>query len=155
MEPIDKRIIDFIHEHHVLTLATCASYEPYCANMFYAYLDKENVFIFTSDNNTRHVADVLQNSTVAGSIVLETETVGLIRGLQFQGKMHRPEGDLKKKAKHAYLRRFPYAVLATTPLWVIRPTFLKFTDNRLGFGKKIVHRLASSGCTDVNTEFTG
>jgi len=138
MEHIDKRIIDFIHEHHVLTLATCTNNEPYCSNMFYTYLDDENVFVFTSEEKTRHINDALQNATVAGSVVLETETVGLIRGLQLQGTLCKPDVELKKKARRTYLRRFPYAILKNTPLWIIRPTFFKFTDNRLGFGKKIV-----------------
>jgi len=138
MQIIDKRIINFIHKHHVLTLATCVNKEPYCANMFYVYLDSENVFVFTSEEKTRHISDALQNSTVAGSVVFETKTVGLIRGLQFQGKMFKPEEELLRAAKRAYLLRFPFAILNNTPLWVIRPTFLKFTDNRLGFGKKII-----------------
>jgi len=138
MQIIDKRIINFIHKHHVLTLATCVNEEPYCANMFYEYLDSENVFVFTSEEKTRHISDALQNSTIGGSVVFETKTVGLIRGLQFQGKMFKPEDELLHTAKRAYLRRFPFAILNNTPLWVIRPTFLKFTDNRLGFGKKII-----------------
>jgi uncharacterized protein YhbP (UPF0306 family) len=122
----------------VLTLATCAGNEPYCANLFYVYVEEENVFVFTSSATTRHIGDALQNAAVAGSVVLETETVGLIRGLQFQGTLFRPDAALKRKAKQAYFRRFPYAVLRGAPLWVLRPTFLKFTDNRLGFGKKII-----------------
>jgi uncharacterized protein YhbP (UPF0306 family) len=137
MQSIDKRIIDFIDEHHVLTLATCAAHEPYCANMFYVYIEDENVFVLASDSSTRHIADVVENSAVAASIVLETETIGSIRGLQLQGVLQRPADSLKRKARRAYLRRFPYAVLRGAPLWVVRPTFLKFTDNRLGFGKKI------------------
>jgi len=138
MQNIDKRILRFIHKHHVLTLATSVNQEPYCANMFYAYLESENVFVFTSEEKTRHIHDVLQNNKIAGSIVYETKIVGLIRGLQFQGTMFEPDKKLLQAAKRAYLFRFPYAVLSNSPLWVIRPTFLKYTDNRLGFGKKII-----------------
>ncbi len=42
------------------------------------------------------------------------------------------------KARWAYLKRFPLAVLMDTHLWVVKLTFIKMTDNRLGFGKKIV-----------------
>jgi uncharacterized protein YhbP (UPF0306 family) len=138
MQPIDPRMIDFIHSHHVLTLATCAGSEPYCSHQFYVYLDDEQVFVFMSAENTRHIEHGLKNATVAGAIALETETVGLIRGLQLQGTLSRPEGDLQRTAQRAYLRRFPYALLRSAPLWTLHPTWLKFTDNRLGFGKKII-----------------
>ena len=138
MTAIDRRIIDFIHERHVLTLATCIAHQPYCASLFYAYLEEENVFVFTSDAATRHLSEALQNPAVAGAIALETKTVGLIRGLQFQGALFRPGKELTRLARRAYLRRFPFAILRGAPLWTLRPTFLKYTDNRLGFGKKII-----------------
>lgn len=138
MNELDKRIVDFIQEHHVLTLATCFEEEPYCSNMFYIYMKEENCFVFTSDRDTRHISDISHNLFVAGSIVLETEMVGRIQGLQFQGMIFEVSEELKKKAKKAYLKRFPYAVLSTTPLWAIEMTFAKFTNNKLGFGKKLI-----------------
>ncbi|MDR1680834.1 MAG: pyridoxamine 5'-phosphate oxidase family protein [Prevotellaceae bacterium] len=141
---IDKRIIAFIHEHHVLTLATCVNGIPYCAHLFYVYLDAENVFVVTSSASTRHIGEALHSHTVAGAVALETATVGLIRGLQWQGALLLPDKDLKRKARRAYLRRFPFAVLKGSPLWALRPTFFKYTDNRLGFGKKIIITLPSN-----------
>ena len=48
------------------------------------------------------------------------------------------EGDLRKKAKKAYLKSFPYAALMKTTLWILNPRFIKMTHNRLGFGKKLI-----------------
>ena len=134
----EKRIVDFIHEHHVLTLATSIDNNAWCSNCFYAYLEEENCFVFTSDDNTKHVQDVLNNSKVAGSVVLETKTVCKIRGIQFTGIMERPLKELKSKAKMAYLKRFPYAALMKTSLWILKVDYIKMTDNRLGFGKKLI-----------------
>jgi uncharacterized protein YhbP (UPF0306 family) len=106
--------------------------------MFYTLLEREFCLVFTSGKDTRHIMEVSQNPCVAGSIVLETETIGKIQGLQFCGKMTETSGKLKTKATIAYLKRFPYAALSGTPLWVIEITYTKFTDNRLGFGKKLV-----------------
>jgi uncharacterized protein YhbP (UPF0306 family) len=106
--------------------------------MFYALLEKEFCLVFSSDKDTRHIVEVAQNPYVAGSIVLETETIGKIQGLQFCGKMTETSGRLKTVALTAYLKRFPFAVLSGTPVWVIEITYTKFTDNRLGFGKKLV-----------------
>jgi uncharacterized protein YhbP (UPF0306 family) len=134
----DTAVIEFIKNHHVLTLATCVNSTPYCSNMFYALLEKEFCLVFTSDKNTRHISEVSQNPVVAGSIVLETEIIGKIQGLQFCGTMIEASGKLKTKAITTYLKRFPYAALAGTPIWIVEITYTKFTDNRLGFGKKLV-----------------
>lgn len=138
MKNPEKRIVDFINDHHVLTLATSIENNPWCANCFYIYLEEENCFVFTSDNTTKHVQDVLENANVAGSVVLETNIVGKIQGIQFRGTMEKSEGDLNSKAKKAYLKRFPYAVLMKTSLWILHLNHIKMTDNRLGFGKKLI-----------------
>ena len=134
----EKRIVEFIHQHHVLTLATSVDNIPWCANCFYIYLEEENCFVFTSDDKTKHVQDVLINTMVAGSVVLETNTVGKIQGIQFRGTMEIPRNTLASTAKKAYLKRFPFAVLMKTSLWVLSPSHIKMTDNRLGFGKKLI-----------------
>lgn len=134
----EKRIVDFIHEHHVLTLATSNNNEAWVANCFYTYLEDENCFVFTSDDQTKHVQDVLENNEVAGSVVLETKTVGKIRGIQFKGIMEKPGKAIESKVKKAYLKKFPYAVLMKTSLWIVKLQYVKMTDNRLGFGKKLI-----------------
>lgn len=134
----EKRIVDFINEHHVLTLATCVENQPWCANCFYVYLEDENCFVFTSDDETRHVKEVVMNTKVAASVVLETNVVGKIQGIQLTGSMLRPEDNLDSKVKMAYLKKFPFAALMKTSLWVLKPDFIKMTDNRLGFGKKLI-----------------
>ncbi|NPA44296.1 MAG: hypothetical protein GXO49_02060 [Chlorobi bacterium] len=138
MNIIPKKIIDFISEHHVLTLATSVNNIPYCANCFYTYLKDENMFVFTSDNETKHVQDALQNNIVAGSVVLETSVVGKIQGIQFQGKMFLPKNNLKVIANKQYMKKYPFAKLMKTQLWCLELSFIKLTDNRLGFGKKLI-----------------
>ena len=135
---IDSRIIRFFRKHHVLTIATTVENEPWCANCFYVYLEKENSLIFTSGPDTRHGQEFLMNHLVAGSVVLETMIIGKIRGIQFQGIISEPEGDLHSDSKTAYLKRFPIAVLMDTRLWIVKLTYIKMTDNKLGFGKKLI-----------------
>ena len=135
---IDSRFIKFLRKHHVLTIATTAENEPWCANCFYVYLEEENALVFTTDADTRHGEEFLKNPLVAGSVVLETIVIGKIQGIQFQGLVSEPEGDMLSKAKWAYLKRFPPAVLMDTNLWMVKLTLIKLTDNRLGFGKKLI-----------------
>lgn len=135
---IDPRITRFLKKHHVLSIATSAGNEPWCASCFYVYMEEEVSLVFTSDLKTRHGQEFLKNEKVAGTIALETNIIGKIRGLQFQGIVSEPSGALADKAETAYLKRFPVAMLMETHLWLVKLTFLKYTDNRLGFGKKLV-----------------
>jgi uncharacterized protein YhbP (UPF0306 family) len=134
----EERIINFINEHHVLTLAVSNNNIPYCANCFYAFDSEKMQLIFTSDETTRHIKDIENNDIVGGSIVLETKTVGKIQGIQFNGYIKKLKDTEYKTANKLYLKRFPYAVLAKTTLWAVDLKFIKLTDNRLGFGKKII-----------------
>ncbi len=122
----------------MLSIATVSERGPWCASCFYAWDEENNTFVVTTDPETRHGAEFRSNPTVAGTIALETRRVGRIRGAQFTGTVSEPEGDDLKRARRIYLRRFPYAALADLHLWVIHLNHIKLTDNRLGFGKKII-----------------
>lgn len=135
---IDKRIIRFFRKHHVLTIATSLGNEPWCANCFYVYLPERNALVFTTDDKTRHGQEFRRNNLVAGSVVLETRIIGKIRGIQFQAIVSEPAGDILEEARKAYLKRFPVAMLMETHLWICDLIYIKMTDNRLGFGKKLI-----------------
>ena len=137
----EQHICDFIAEHHILTLAVARENIPWCATCFYVYIPKENRFIFTSDPDTRHIRDILEGNQfmAAGTIALETKMVGKIRGIQFTGLVNRPGEAALKIAKAAYLKRFPIArLMPSLHLWCLEPDYIKMTDNRLGFGKKLI-----------------
>ncbi len=141
---LDKIIIDFINEHHVLTLATSNENKPHACNCFYAFDIQDIVLICTSDTKTKHISDVLKNNFVAGSIVLETTKIGKIQGIQFYGYMFPAQNEKLEKYKKIYLKRFPFAVLKNSQLWYITLTYIKMTDNRLGFGKKLIWKKETS-----------
>jgi hypothetical protein len=138
IEELDSRIIRFIKKHHVMTLATSRDNKPYCSSCFYVFIEKENTFLVTSDMDTRHIKEVLDQPAISGAIALETTMVGKIQGVQFTGTMTLIEGEEFSKAKSLYLKRFPVASFAELVLWRLDPDYLKYTDNRLGFGKKMI-----------------
>jgi|TARA_B110001454_G_scaffold77471_1_gene75008 hypothetical protein len=135
---IDKRIIDFIKAHHLLTLATSKDNTPYCANCFYVYDEKKNWLIFSSDTKTRHAQDFIANPNVAGTIALETKEISKIQGVQLLGTILELREEELKIAKTKYLKAFPYAEKMKAQLWAMQLTFIKMTYNKLGFGKKLV-----------------
>jgi uncharacterized protein len=134
----EKRITEFIHKHHIFTLATSANNIPYTCTCFYVYLDELNLFVFTSDQGTRHVDEMLNQPLVAGAIALETSMIGKIQGIQFTGESKMLLGDLYSLANSAYLKKFPIANFKKLELWGITPAFIKMTHNRLGFGTKLI-----------------
>jgi uncharacterized protein len=135
--PLNKRIVKFIKSHHILTIATSVNNEPYCATCFYSYIEEDNLFIITSDYDTKHARDMLKQNRVSGAIALETKIIGKIRGIQFTGNVTDLSAKDNASARKSYLMRFPFAILKETTLWSIEPDYIKMTDNRLGFGKKI------------------
>jgi len=141
MPAIDERIIKFIKKHHVLTIATSGENIPWCASCFYVYLESDSLFVFTTEDTTRHGNEMLNNNNVAGAIALETSVLGKIQGIQFSGTVHKLKGESLKAAKIAYLKKFPVALpfIADMTLWAVKPDHIKMTDNRLGFGKKIFY----------------
>lgn len=133
-----KRIKALLRRHHVLSIATVSERGPWCASCFYAWDEVNNTLVITTETTTRHGSEFLTNPSVAGTIALETWRVGMIRGIQFTGTVSQPSGEELSRAKKIYLLRFPYAALTDLHLWVIALDHIKLTDNRLGFGKKIL-----------------
>lgn len=129
---MDKKIASFIKKHHLLSLATVGE-RLWCCSMFYAYDDAKAAFIVASDETTEHMGNVSQNVHVAGTVALETKTVGKIQGIQFAGVMQKGE----KQDAELYFEVFPYARIMNPTLWTIRLDEVKMTDNTLGFGKKL------------------
>ncbi|MDP3437228.1 MAG: hypothetical protein Q8S04_08290 [Bacteroidales bacterium] len=136
----DKRVIEFIEEHHLVTLTAGDGTDMWSWHAFYHFSPKEMLFVITSEDKTRHIQIFRRGASniVSGAIGLETETIGLIRGVQFRATMEQCEGPFLNNYRLSYLKRFPYAILKGGDLWLIKICELKFTDNRLGFGKKII-----------------
>ena len=130
-----EKIDSFLSAHHVMSLATTSHEDINSCNLFYAF-DKESVsFVVASSDDTTHIKNIAQNKKVAGTVVLETKTVGKIQGVQFRGEFSLLE---EKKLEDFYFKKFPYALAMSPKLWQIKISYFKMTDNRLGFGKKII-----------------
>lgn len=130
-----EKISSFLNEHHVLSLATSDRSELSVCSLFYAYSQNENSFVVASSDETQHIQHINKNSSVAGNILLETKTIGKIQGVQFRGEFSLLDNSELKKL---YFNSFPQALIMRPKLWQIKVNYLKMTDNRLGFGKKII-----------------
>nr|CAI78789.1 hypothetical protein [uncultured Campylobacterota bacterium] len=130
-----EKISSFINEHHVMSLASSNNLELSVCSLFYAYSSDELSFVVASSDNTTHIKNIKQNKNIAGNILLETKSVGKIQGLQFRGEFVLLEDENLRKL---YFQEFPYALAMQPKLWKIKVNYFKLTDNRFGFGNKLI-----------------
>ena len=130
-----ERVESFLDQHHVMSLATTDFKDLNVCSLFYAYSSEYNFFFVASSETTRNIQDIKQNQNISGNILLETKTVGKIQGVPFWGEFTLLQNDTLKKL---YFKTFPYALALLPTLWKIDISKFKMTDNKLGFGKKII-----------------
>ena len=118
-----------------MSLATSNNMELSVCSLFYAYCSNELSFVVASSDETMHIKNIKQNKIVAGNILLETKSVAKIQGLQFRGEFILLEDESSRKL---YFKEFPYALAMQPKLWKIKVNYFKLTDNRFGFGKKLI-----------------
>jgi len=135
-----SKIAHFINKHHVMSLATCSEGEISACSLFYAFDVKSVSFVVASAEDTTHIQHIQKNSAIAGNILLETKTVGKIQGVQFRGEFVTLEDE---NLGRLYFQAFPPALVMQPTLWQIKVNYFKMTDNRLGFGKKLIWQEAS------------
>lgn len=135
-----EKITAFIEKHHVMSLATSIENELSVCSLFYVYDESSRTFVVASSDTTTHIKHIQENKNIAGNILLETDKVGEIQGLQFRGEFLSLQ---EQRLKLHYFKKFPYALALNPTLWQIKVNTFKLTDNALGFGKKIIWPLPS------------
>lgn len=133
----DKAIENFIQSQTALSIATSTNDIPYCATCFYAYAEEKQALIFKSGKETQHIMAALQNKQVAGTILPDKLVTGSVKGIQFNGVFIDPEGEMLDEARKIYYKKYPFALAFPGELWMVELHSIKFTDNTLGFGKKL------------------
>ncbi|MEO3741117.1 hypothetical protein GA0061071_11578 [Kosakonia oryzendophytica] len=134
----------WLAKQHVVTWCVANRGELWCANAFYFYDPHAVAFYVLSEDQTRHGQMTGLKAQVAGTVNGQPKTVALIRGVQFAGEIRRLDEEESAAPRAQYNRRFPVARMLSAPMWEIRLNEVKFTDNTLGFGKKL-HWVRESG----------
>lgn len=127
----------WLAKQHVVGWCVASEGELWCANAFYVYDPQRVAFYLLSEESTRHGQMTGKQAPVAGTVNGQPKTVALIRGVQFKGEIRLLEGEEADEKRALYVCRFPVARMLPAPVWEIRLDELKFTDNTLGFGKKL------------------
>ncbi len=127
----------WLKKQNVVTFCVSNESSIWCANAFFYFDEQRVAFYLLSDPNSRHGKMIGQISPVAGTVNGQTKTVALIRGLQYSGTIRLVDEAESGPFREPYYRRFPIARVHKSPIWEILVDELKFTDNTLGFGKKL------------------
>lgn len=135
---MDKRMDSFLRGQTCATICcTGPEGEPWCFNAFYAFDNTGRLLYLKSSGETRHGAWMKPGCRVAGTILPDRLRLLAIRGLQWEGCLLPVTDPLARPAYARYHRRFPFSIAHPGEVWTIRLDTLKYTDNTLGFGKKL------------------
>ena len=131
---LERRVRDFLHKEHVASLSIREGEGTWSANCFYAFLPEEIAFVFLSDKDSHHAGLFVESPLISGTIAGRADKVALIEGVQFKGSVSEAKD---KTLRKAYNKRFPFAALAGSTLWLITADYIKYTSNIITFGRKI------------------
>ncbi len=126
-----------------MTLATVGeASEPHAATVYFAAGEKHQELYFFSDAASQHSLDLALRPQAAGTIHPLATGWQDIRGLQLRGTVRViPPGEEWDQAWARYLKKFPFTgdlkeVVARSTLYAFRADWIRWIDNRRGFGHK-------------------
>lgn len=146
MAEVHQRVLAYLREHRVMTLATQGRDGPWAAAVFYAS-DGFDLY-FLSSPSTRHCADLSANPRVAATIQQDYADWAQIRGVQLEGVVRPLAGADAARARELYGAKFPIVgQLAQAPAAIVEafakigwyrvvPDRLYFVDNSVRFGHR-------------------
>jgi len=144
-----SEVVAFLRRRPTASLATVdEAGHPHAANVQFA-LAAELRLIFVSSLRSAHSMHIAADPWVALTIYAEVDGPRQIHGVQLHGRCEAVAEPLKGIAWDVYVNRFPF--ITTNPaleararaeqLYEVRPTWLRWIDNRRGFGFKREMRL--------------
>ncbi|HWR33915.1 MAG TPA: pyridoxamine 5'-phosphate oxidase family protein [Chitinophagaceae bacterium] len=111
---------------------------PYCFNCFFSYDSSKSLLFYKSSPDTQHQLCLSKNPSVAGTILPDRLNLLQVKGVQFTGIVLPVNHPLAENASVDYYKKHPVALAIKGEIWVIQINSIKFTDNSLGFGKKLI-----------------
>lgn len=103
--PLRSRVLAFLGEHHVMTLATVGADGPWAAAVFYAHEDLRLYFL--SSPTSRHAQNLSNNARAAATIQRDYDDWPGIRGLQLAGTVREVAREDEARVRALYQERFP------------------------------------------------
>ncbi|MBM3416177.1 MAG: hypothetical protein FJY20_06980 [Bacteroidetes bacterium] len=134
-----ERITDFIETQTCASVCCVDEQEnPYSFSCFYAFNAEQFLLYFKSGNDTKHARFLSANPLVAGTILPDKIRKLTVKGIQFEGNLLPQDHKLAESASTYYYNKHPLAKLIAGEVWTVCLNRIKFTDNSLGFGTKLM-----------------
>lgn len=152
--PLRSRVLAFLGEHHVMTLATVGADGPWAAAVFYAHEDLRLYFL--SSPTSRHAECLAADPRAAATIQRDYNDWPGIRGLQLKGTVREVAAEDEARVRALYQRRYPLIgggagvprkileALDKIRWYELVPEDIYLIDNTLGFAHR-EHLSPSSG----------
>ncbi|MEO6882878.1 MAG: hypothetical protein ABI199_02510 [Bacteroidia bacterium] len=139
MADLNEKIVSFLKKNKIATVCfVTADNMPYCITCFYAYDEKNNMLVFKSSFGTSHDTLIKPDVPVSGAILPNSVTLLNVKGIQFSGKLINPTEIDYLELPTFYTKNYVMSLVMPGYIWALRLTFIKYTDNSLGLGKKIL-----------------
>lgn len=136
--------------------------KPHACNLWFAMDDQQRIY-FVSSLESAHSRHVIHSGQVALTVYAETDHPRHIRGAQIHGRCVAvpppPEGDANawQHAWDTYMDKYPFLLedemfrkaVEAQSFFCIVPHWVRWTDNRKGFGFKVERRIDVPGPEDV------
>jgi len=141
------RVLDYLRDHRVVTLATGAGGEIWASAVFYVN-DGFKLF-FLSSPTSRHSLNLARDPRIAATIQEDYADWLEIKGVQLEGIASEISGAEELSARRLYGEKFPIVgKLAQAPEAIVKalakvrwyrlvPQRLYFIDNAAGFGQRV------------------
>jgi uncharacterized protein YhbP (UPF0306 family) len=138
-------VLDYLANHHVMTLATHGSRGPWAAAVF--YVNDGFKLTFLSSSRSRHGNDLAVDSHCAAAIHEDYSDWTDIKGVQLEGQVRMLSGTGRIEAVSRYAAKFPVvrpdrapalirAALERVAWYELVPQRCFFVDNSQGFGHR-------------------
>jgi uncharacterized protein YhbP (UPF0306 family) len=145
-DALRMRVLRYLREHNVATLATGSNDDLWAAAIFYA--SDGYTLYFLSSPTSRHCLHLARHPRVAVTIQEDYSDWLEIKGIQIEGVASEISGAEEEKARRLYGRKFPVVgLLAQAPSAIVKalakvrwyrvvPQRLYFIDNSIGLGHR-------------------
>ena len=138
-------VLDYLANHHVMTLATQGSAGPWAAAVF--YVNDGFTLNFLSSPRSRHGSDLAVDSRCAAAIHEDYSDWSDIKGIQLEGQVRMLSGSRQIEAISRYAVKFPVvrpdrapaliqAAVQRVAWYELVPGRCFFVDNSRGFGHR-------------------
>jgi uncharacterized protein YhbP (UPF0306 family) len=141
-----RRILAFLGEHHVMTLASIGVDGPWAAAVFYAHDDCRLYFL--SAPTARHAENIAADPRAAATIQRDYDDWPGIRGLQLSGPVREVAPEDEARVRALYQSRYPLIgggagvprkileALDKIRWYEFAPEDIYLIDNTLGFAHR-------------------